>query len=293
VRCNPAASRGVGKPDAFRFLTLALSAIFLNAQTHPVAFEVATVKPAAQTEGGYIAGGPGSRDPGQITYSGTTFSLLVRTAFGLNNYAISGLDSMRDLRFDIHAKVPTGTTKEEFAQMLQNLLIERFQMKIHREMRDVAGYELLAGKGGVHLAAAEVPADPPSPDIPTGRLPLTKDRKGVSQLPPGRNARLVIPLGEGLLRMSARMQSVTDIIEMCSRELARPVVDRTGLTGRYDFNIDFSRRPDPGDTPSPVEDAGTPFLGAFQSQLGFRLEARKVLVEILVIDHVEKVPAEN
>lgn len=268
-------------------MTLALSAIDLTAQAQRAAFEVATVRPATEKQPGYIGG-----DPSQVVYMGVTLGFLVRTAFNLNHYAISA-PALGDFKYDIRAKIPAGATKEEVAEMLQNLLIERFQMKIHRETRDLAGYELLAGKNGIRLAVAEVPADPPSPDIPIGRLPLIKDRKGVSQLPPGRNARLVIPLGEGLLRMSARMQSMADIVAMCSRELGHPVVDRTGLTGLYDFNIDFTRPPDPGDTPSPVEDAGTPFLGAFQSQLGLRLEVKKVPVEILVIDHVEKIPAEN
>jgi uncharacterized protein (TIGR03435 family) len=216
---------------------------------------------------------------------------LLRRAYGVDSYQLSAPAGLPDAYFDIRAKVSPSTTEAQFGQMLQNLLIDRFAMKVHHETRDLAGYELVVAKGGLRVKTAEQTATPPASDIPVGRLPLIKDRAGEPQLPPGRNARLVVRLSGGRFRQSGRMQTMADIVEMCQRELLRPVVDRSGLTGVYDFNIDFVRMPD--DPGEPTDDAALPFLTAFQSQLGLRLESKKVPVDVIVIDHIDKTPTEN
>ncbi len=152
------------------------------------------------------------------------------------------------------------------------------------------GYELTANGRG-RLKAAEVTANPPPSDTPVGLLPLLQDREGEMQLPPGRSARLVLRLSDGRFRQSGRMQTMADIAEMCTRELGRPVIDLSELTGAYDFNIDFMRPPD--DPTEARADSETPFLNAIQDQLGLRLRATKVPVKVVVIDHIEKTPSEN
>jgi len=261
------------------------------AQSRPPVFEVASVKVSTDERGAYLAGGPGSRDPTQFTFVHASMGALLRRAFGVDSYQLSAPAGLPDAYFDIRAKVPPSTTEAQFGQMLQNLLIDRFAMKVHHETRDLAGYELVVAKGGPRMKTAEQTATPPASDIPVGRLPLIKDRAGDPQLPPGRNARLVVRLSDGRFRQSGRMQTMADIVEMCQRELGRPVVDRGGLTGVYDFNIDFVRMPD--DPGEPKDDAALPFLTAFQSQLGLRLESKKVPVDVIVIDHIEKTPTEN
>jgi uncharacterized protein (TIGR03435 family) len=261
------------------------------AQSNPPAFEVASVKVSTGSGGAYLTGGPGSTDPTQFTFVRASMGALLRRAYGVNSYQLSAPAGLPNAYFDIRAKVPPNTAEPQFAQMLQNLLIERFAMKVHHETQALPGYELIVAKSGLRMRTAEQTATPPASDIPVGRLPLTKDRAGDLELPPGRNARLVIQLSDGRFRQSGRMQTVADIVEMCQRELGRPVVDRSGLTGVYDFNIDFMRAPD--DRSEPLDDAALPFLTAFQSQLGLRLESKKVPVDIIVIDHVEKIPTEN
>jgi uncharacterized protein (TIGR03435 family) len=159
------------------------------------------------------------------------------------------------------------------------------------KMREIQGYELAAPKSGVRMKVAEQSSTPPPPDVPVGRLPLIQDRQGEPQLPPGRKARLVLRLPDGRFRYSGRMQSTTDIAEMCTRELGRPVTDRSGLSGDYDFNIDFMRPPD--DPSEARADSEIPFLNAVQVQLGLRLEAKKTHVDVVVIDRIDKTPAEN
>jgi uncharacterized protein (TIGR03435 family) len=110
-------------------------------------------------------------------------------------------------------------------------------------------------------------------------------------LSPGRDAHIVFRLSDGRFRHSGRMQTIAEIRAICQRELGKPVLDRSGLTGVYDFNIDFMRRPDEPD--QKMDESATPFLTAFQAQLGLRLESKKVPVEVIVIDHIDKAAAAN
>jgi uncharacterized protein (TIGR03435 family) len=216
---------------------------------------------------------------------------LLRRAYGIDAFQLVTPSGLPNAYFDIHAKVTPGTTEPEFDEMLRNLLSERFGLQAHHESREMPGYELVAAKSGVRMKVAEQSSTPPPPDIPVGRLPLILDREGEPQLPPGRKARLVLRLSDGRFRYSGRMQSATDIADMCTRELGRPVTDRSGLSGEYDFNIDFARPPD--DPSEARADSEIPFLNAVQVQLGLRLEARKTHVDVVIIDRMDKTPAEN
>lgn len=263
------------------------------AQDPKVAFEVATVKINTDANAGaYFSGGPGSNDPTQFTGVRLRFGTLVRLAFNINSsYQYSMPSGLPDTLYDIHGKIPPGTDQAHYQQMMQNLLIERFGMRFHRETRDIAGYELAVAKSGSKLRTAEQAATPPDPDIPVGRIAPIKDRDGEPQLPPGRNAHIVFRLSDGRFRHSGRVQTIADIRAICERELGKPVTDRSGLTGVYDFNIDFMRRPD--DPAEKLDEDATPFLTALQAQLGLRLESKKVPVDVIVIDHINKTPTEN
>lgn len=261
-----------------------------QAQDSRLTFEVASVK-MHNGGGAYLDGGPGSKDPTQFTFVGASMAALLRRTFAAETYRISAPAGLPDGRFDIRAKVPPDTREPEFDHMLENLLIERFAMKVHHETRELAGYELIVAKSGLRMKPAERTTNPPAADIPVGLLTPIKDRQGELELPPGRNAHLVFRLSDGRFRHSGRMQTMAEIVAMCSRELGQPVADRTGLTGVYDFNVDFMRMPDEPDVPR--NDSETPFLNAFQAQLGLRVEAKKIPVDVVVIDHIDKLPAGN
>jgi hypothetical protein len=173
-------------------------------------FEVASVKPAAPITGNRIMvmmrGGPGTPDPGQITYTNVSLQNVLINAYGVKGFQISGPGWLDSERYDIVAKVPRGATKEQFMGMLQNLLAERFKLTLHREKKDLPMYALVVGKNGPKLKES---VDGPAPkeggpvDGPAttmGRVTMGKD--GFPAMPPasgGRGAAAMShrPFGEG------------------------------------------------------------------------------------------------
>jgi uncharacterized protein (TIGR03435 family) len=265
------------------------------------AFEVASVKPNTGGRGGLR----GTPDPKQFNSINLPLRLLILRAFEVNDYQIVGPGWLQDLqgtRFDIHAKAAEGTTKEQIPLMLQNLLAERFGMKFHMEKRELPGYELVIAKGGVKMKESAPATDAPADPGPGGRVATRMDPDGKIELAPGRKGRLMMGLGGGRQRISARLQTLSDILEMCQSRTGNPVIDKTSLTGTYDFNLDFSLGGVATSTGEPssasgsplgdLKDDAPPFLVAIQS-LGLKLQPAKVTMDVVVIDHIEKVPTEN
>jgi uncharacterized protein (TIGR03435 family) len=135
-----------------------------------------------------------------------------------------------------------------------------------------------------------------------GYIDASTHKNGLAELAPGRKGRLLFPLGDGRRRISARLQTLADIVSMCESQIRQPVVDRTGLNGTYDFNLDFSMNVQPSATidrsstsGSPLTDAGDeglPFDTSIRS-LGLKLQRSKVAIDVVVIDHIEKIPTTN
>jgi uncharacterized protein (TIGR03435 family) len=288
-------------------------------------FEVASVKPAAPITGNRIAvmtrGGPGTPDPGQITYTNVTVKNVLTQAYGVKSFQISGPGWLDSERYDIVAKLPRGATKAEFMVMLQNLLAERFKLTLHREKKDLPMYALVVGKNGPKLKeSVDDPAAPKaggSADAPAATMVrVTVGRDGFPVLPPGSGGRgsMAIMMMNGNARMTASGQSMAGLAEMLSNQMDLPVVDMTGLTGKYDFTLYFAPEalvgmrlgappapgPPPGEGGGGMPDASTPdaqsnpsLFTALQEELGLKLDQRKGPVDLLVIDHLEKAPVEN
>src|SRR5580658_7705186 len=127
-----------------RIALAAATATFAAAQT--LSFEVASVKPSPPSPDGAIRvmvrGGPGTSDPGQITYRGRSLKDLISSAYGVKSFQVSGPGWLDTERYDIAAKIPEGTTKEQFNVMMQNLLAERFKLALRREKKEFPLYEL-------------------------------------------------------------------------------------------------------------------------------------------------------
>lgn len=317
-------------------------------------FEVATVKPSAQSGMGMIRigppGGPGSSDPGRMNLQFTTVRDLMSNAYDVKRFQISGVPDWADSqRFDVVAKVPAGTTKEQAKIMLQNLLADRFQLKLHRETKEMPMYALMVGpkgpklkdttvvdppppdpaapEGGRGSAAGAPPPPPPGPPGP-GRGMMKIGADGCPEMPPfaaGRGGNFMMMTPNGACMIS-NGQTMTQLASQLSNQFARPVVDQTGLTGKYDIKLRFDPSSMPsgrggmfgpvmmagpppaggppgggdagrlgkgGDGPAPEEREQAPTIfAAVQEQLGLKLEAKKGPVEMLVIDRVEK-PTEN
>ena len=267
-------------------------------------FEVTSVKPAAHPSPGdwRITGGPGTASPGQFTAMGAPLQPLIGISYKLKPYQLIGPASIKNDAYDIVAKVPAGATREQFLVMIQSLLTERFDLKFHRESREVSIYELVVAKGGPKLREPEKPAAGSPPPDP--KAPFPKDRDGAPILPPG------IPnlLGfreNGNVRYVARMQPLSGGLLTNLEQLAgRPVVDKTGLTGVYDFNLLFLSEPlrVPGpESANPAEPAiagvasepAPDIFAALERQLGLKLQSAKGSIEVLVVDSFNRTPAGN
>lgn len=269
---------------ALRGLGLVFLAAGLPAADVP-SFEAASVKSAKPDSPQIMRGGPGTGDPGQFSYSGAPLGRLIQIAYGVKAYQLSGPPWIGTEKFEIVAKVPAGTTKEQFGSMLQSLLADRFGLKLHHQTRRLMGYELKIGKNGHKLKPAV--ATPYIPDKNAGTL-VFFDRD---------NHRESYRLTNGLVRSAGQMQTLSDIVTLCENHTGLPVVDKTRLTGQYDYSFDYAADPpatrqEPASTAAAIE-PGPDFVAAFQKQLGFKLEKKKVPIDVLLIDRANKVPAEN
>jgi uncharacterized protein (TIGR03435 family) len=280
----------------------------LHAQTAPPKFEVASVKASAPRGAGFqtvsMSGGPGTSDPGQFHCSNVSLQDLLQRAYGVSprdqRQRISGPGWMSTERYDIAAKIPAGVSKEQFNLMLQNLLTERFQMVLHREDREIAGYALRVGKGGPKMKESKEDIQPADKNGPPPEF--KRDAEGFLILPPGEH------LGtaggaNGINRMTARAATMDQLAAALGNLAGGPVVNETGLTGKYDFRLEFmidraAGGGRGGGAGTPREQAGPAEPGAslfdvLQTDLGLKLEPTKIPGFTLVIDHAEKAPAAN
>ena len=249
---------------------LAASAALAQTPTDVPTFEVASVKPAApQPPGMFRAGtfgGPGTPDPGQARFENVTQRMLLTQAYDVHEYQISGPAWLDSERYDIVAKVPKGATKEQFRLMLEDLLANRFHLTLHHETKDLPRFELVVAKGGPKMKEAapplaenesappDGPGAPPPPGAGFGPAPgprpsgvgagrpqmMELGKDGFPKLPPGagRNG-IIIMMMPGRARLFSNAQPVLQLARTLSSQLGRPVIDKTGLTGVYDFTVDF------------------------------------------------------
>jgi len=254
----------------------------------PAAFEVASVKPSGPKSIRNSDGGPGSHDPERFSYTRARLGDLVYIAYGLK-YAeqISGPSWIQaeEYEYDVAAKIPSKATKQQFQEMLRNLLAERFQLKVHHETRQFPVFDLVIDKNGPKLKeSVEEPSAvaPPSAPARPGR-----DRDGFPILAAGRPG-FATGYGPGpYSHWTARQQPTSRLAQFLSRPLAtgRNVIDKTGLTGKYDFTLEYDFKIE--------DDAGLSIFDAVRRQLGLRLVDSKAQFDVVVIDYAAKVPAEN
>lgn len=285
----------------------------------PLNFEVASVRVAdakppqnPMPAAGVVGGGPGTAEPTRITYTWVLARRLLTEAFDVPLDQLSGPDWVmgQDARFDIVANVPENATKDQVREMLLNLLKDRFYLAFHTEKKEFDIYTLVVAKGGHKLKDA-APADGPLPEAPapgTRAQQAPLDRDGFPQLPAGRtNAQGVT--NNGLSRFTFRMSTPQTMLRMFSIVLgSNRSEDRTGLTGSYDFKLEFSATGLPGPLgqirptvapagPEPAATASDPggpdLFTALEKQLGLKLEKSKTQLDVFVIDRMDKTPTEN
>ena len=246
---------------AAKLLTLLTAAAIAWSQTPPKpSFEVASVR---RNHTGQMTGFSEDISPGgRFTARNLTVWNLIRFAYHLRDSQMTGGPAwLKTQGFDIEAQPAAGggaVPQAQVREMMQGLLAERFKLAAHRETRPMPAYELKVAAGGPRL-------QPSSPDKPRGQ---TRSMLG------------------DLIVEKMRMTSLANILEF---DLERPVIDRTGLAGEYDFKLEWARE----SARSVPDQAGKPSIfTALQEQLGLRLESARSPVEVMVIENATQ-PSEN
>lgn len=243
-------------------------------------FETASVKPADHCSF------ENSVDPGMVALNGDPLSVLLTEAFNVKRDQIVGPSWLDSDCVSVNAKMPEGATKDQLPEMFQALLVERFKLAFHKETRQRSGYALVVDKNGPKLKQSDL--NSPSARAHAGQV--------------------TFGAGPGVGRLKGAM-TIARLAHFLSGRLDAPVQDLTGLAGTYDVDLSWVRDPTekigpygqqyaathPGSTdastglPPPTVDIFT----SIRESLGLRLESRKLQVEMVVIDHIERVPTSN
>jgi bla regulator protein blaR1 len=269
------------------FAFLASSTLWGQTESAPLTFEVASIKPSAPDfHGTMFQSQPG----GGLRVTGATLKTLLAIAYNVREFQITGGPGwINSDRYDIVAKsehsagpenVPDDprkltdeqrkTLQEQMEQRLQALMAERFRLSVHRETKEQPVYALVVSKGGSKLQPAQE----------GGPVRTQWLRNQIT--------------GEGV-----QIQMLTPALASI---LGRPVIDKTGLTGNFDFKLEWTPDPSqgfgnfgpppPGVDAAPSVPSSPSIFTAVQEQLGLRLESEKAPAEMIVVDRVEK-PSEN
>jgi uncharacterized protein (TIGR03435 family) len=256
-------------------------------------FEAASIKISDPNLGNQlipVRSGPGSADPDRVAYTNISLRSMLFYAYGFAGREIVGPSWLGSGRFDIVAAAPPGTTKEQFTLMLRNLLAERFHLVVHRESKEEQGFDLVVGKNGLKLtnaSDADVEAVGKPPAGPG--LEAAMDSKGYPQLARPGMIYPSVPGSDGhAIHLIARAQKLADLARILGGQLGHPIIDKTGLTGYYDFTLEFAMV-----TLDVANTYAREIPDALEQQLGLKLEPTKVSVELLVVDSADKVPTEN
>jgi uncharacterized protein (TIGR03435 family) len=269
-------------------VVLIMTVLQAYAQQKPAVFEAASVKLVTVPSemigpGGSLMirarKGSGSSlprntgGPGRIHYPAISLRSLLDRAYD-SYFDIVGADWLGTQFVQVDATMPVDTTKEQFREMLRNLIIDRFKLRYHTEVKEVSGYFLTAAKGGSKIKASSSVADP--------------ETDGVK----------VTEMSPSLVRMIGRQAQMSELVAVLGFLLTREagldslparVTDATELTAKYDFTLEFSPTPREGE---PAGDRPN-MVSALQSQLGLKLRWEKASVQVMAIDHFEKAPAGN
>ncbi len=241
-------------------LSLAASVLAMNLAfaQKPAKFDVATVRLAAPPAEGHshsqISADTGT---GRLNYANVTLKDIIGQAYNVPRYQIGGPGWIDMDRFDIAAEFPPRTDARQLPRMLQSLLADRFKLMTHRETKQLPVYDLVVARGGPKFQAGE-------------------SESGITTNSAGTHS-----------HVSAKV-TMRSFAQFLSEEVDRPVLDKTGLAGSYDFTIGWA-----GDSTIDTTETGPSIFKALEEQLGLKLETGKGPVEIILVDHAERKPVED
>lgn len=235
----------------------------------PLRFDVASVKVSNQP---YLVIFP-ERSGGRIRWT-TDLWYMLGYAYRLQPWRISGPVPGSDHIYSVDATTDPNATDDQVRLMFQSLLIERFKMEVHRVTKDVDGYALTVAKSGPKMQEAKEGEIPPMPQWFSAKDTVALEGKVVATIP-----------ARGVGAITGRRATMLQLSEALQRVLRVPVLDQSSLTGKYYFGLEYATGDD--------ADAPFPTLLSTVKELGLNLEKHKGPVEMLVVDHIEKIPTEN
>ncbi|HEX5226314.1 MAG TPA: TIGR03435 family protein [Bryobacteraceae bacterium] len=291
-------------------LLLMLAALPLFGQATPpgqttprLEFEVASIKPSATPTGPRQVLGGMHIDSSQVNWTFLSLKDYIVTAYRVRIYQISGPDWLGSERFDINAKLPEGASPKDTAAMLQTLLEDRFQLKVHREQNDFAVYGLVVGKGGLKIKESAPDLNPPPSPVSGGAGVAAISRPGGVTVNYSNGASFTFADN----KFEGHKLPFPMIADVMARFTDRPVVDMTATKGNYAFSLELSPEDFramgiraaiaagaqvPPQVLQQAETSGDSLANALD-KLGLKLEPRKAPIETLIVDHAEKTPSEN
>jgi uncharacterized protein (TIGR03435 family) len=267
-------------------------------------FEVASIKPSPPPAPGQINFGI-HVDGAMVRCTGLSLRDYIRIAFRIKDYQVIGPEWIGSERFDISAKLPEGGRREQVNDMLQTLLLNRFQIKMHHDSKEFPVYALTVAKGGLKMK--ESPVDPDADSSSGGAGATNVDVRG------GRGG-AAVAFGKGAYftigddEVEGKKLTMPYLADMLSRFSQRPVVDMTDVKGAYDFKLEFPHEEFRAMTVRAAVSAGMvlrPEALQFADRIGdealftavqtvgLKLDSRKAPLDVLVIDQAQKTPSEN
>jgi uncharacterized protein (TIGR03435 family) len=277
-----------------------LSCVTLLAQS--AQFEVASIRPSTLTGADHVNIGV-HIDGQRVSCVSLNLKDYIAAAYDLKIYQIEGPDYIGGERFDINAKLPSGAKESQVPDMLKALLADRFKMTSHFEKKDFPVYALVVAKSGLKMQESTPDPNAEEHQSPARSVSGSGGRGGVH-----------IEYGNGSFftmadnKFIARKLPMASFAEVLGRFEDKPVVNMTGLTGSYDFDLQFTpedymamliRSAIAAGVTLPPEalraisgSSGDSLLNALD-RLGLKLENRKAPINVLVVDHIEKSPTEN
>lgn len=305
-----------------KMLRVSASLVFVTASAfaqNPVTFEVASVKKAEPLSVNLAMSGKMNLgmtiDNAQVNIKSMSLAELMRVAYKIKTFQITGPEWLNAERYTVSAKMPAGSTREQVPEMIAGLLAERFKLTFHRTNKEQAVYALVVLPSGLKMKESATddatpgtggPAAPLAPAPTDGgaqvRVNVASDASGNINTASPNGSMKMLPRENGM-RIEATKMNSTGMTELLGRFLERPVIDMTGLTGRYDFSLDVgfedmiqlakaAGMAIPIQAPAPAEPGSSVVFTAIQPY-GLKLDPRKAPIEMLVIDHVEKTPTDN
>jgi uncharacterized protein (TIGR03435 family) len=235
--------------------------------------------------------------------------MLIGVAFGMRDFQILGGPAwINSSRFDIDAKVddayaeqlktvPRPQAQPQINLMLQQLLIDRFQLKVTHATKELPVYALVIAKGGSKLKES-TPADAQQTTAQPATPPAGAGRGGGPAGPMRGGGMRMSANGNGEMTLQGQMMPVSQLVTLLAQQTGRQVVDQTGLKGNYDFTLEYKSdvglggAPIPAATDAAADAGGTSIFTAIQDQLGLKLDSTKGPVDTITIDSIEQ-PSEN